>query len=190
VGSTPASPLEKLERKPSFSQSICQLGFAVCGLIWLLLLPEYPVVILGPGAAFLKAAPMWHAFYLPIVLLGVAAILRSAITLARPQWGWFAPAAELAQAIFSLLLLNFVLDAAPTSIADGQGFLMLSEAAKHSPQYIRVAAIVNLSILVSLVFGRLGLAIATIVHAWQLLGHLRKRVLDGGPPASIAARKT
>src|ERR1017187_959726 len=49
------------------------------------LLPQYPVLILGRAAAFLKAGPMLLTFYLPIVLLSVAALLRSAITLARPQ---------------------------------------------------------------------------------------------------------
>lgn len=170
-------PVRKQERKaPSAAQTVCQLVFAFFGLIWLLLLPHYPVLILGPAAAFMKAAPMMHPFYVPLVFLAVAAILCPAITLARPQWDWFPPTAELVQGVLSLILLNFILNATRTSIGDGQGFLVLTDAAKNSTQYIRVAAIVNVSILISLVGAWLGLCIAMIVHTWQLLSYVRKRV--------------
>ena len=42
------------------------MGFGVFGLIWLLLIPHYPVLILGPAASFLKAGPLWQTFYVPI----------------------------------------------------------------------------------------------------------------------------
>jgi len=181
-------PVRKQQRKPSFAQTVCQLVFAVFGLTWLLLLPHYPLLILGPAAAFLKAAPMWHGFYLPIVLLGAASLLRSAITLAFPQWEWFPPLAELVQSVLSLILLNFILNAAQTSMAGGQGFLILTEAAKGSAQYIKVAAIVNVSILVSLVCAWIGLCIAMIVHLWRLLRYVRKKMFGAGQPASLQLR--
>jgi hypothetical protein len=177
-------PIRKRERKTSFVHTVCQLAFGVFGLVWLLLIPHYPVLILGHGAAFFKAAPMWHAFYIPIVLLSVASILRPAITLAFPRWEWFPPLAELLQAVFSLILLNFILNAAQASFAEGQGFLILTEAAKGSVQYVKVAAIVNVSILLSLVGAWIGLSIAMIVHLWRLLRYFRKRVFSGGQPAS------
>src|SRR5580700_8548839 len=55
-------PVRPQERKPSFAKSACELAFGVFGLIWLLLVPHYPVLILGPAAEFLKAAPIWHTF--------------------------------------------------------------------------------------------------------------------------------
>ncbi len=61
-------PVRKEERKPSLVTIVCQLAFAWFGLVWLLLLPHYPVLILGPAAAFMKAAPMWHRFYVPMML--------------------------------------------------------------------------------------------------------------------------
>ena len=70
-------------------QTICELGFNVFGLVWLLLLPQHPFMILGPAAAFLKFGPIWQTFYVPIVLLAAAVILRSAIMLARPHWRSF-----------------------------------------------------------------------------------------------------
>jgi len=181
-------PVRKQERKPSVVQTVCQLVFGVFGLTWLLLIPHYPVLILGPAAAFLKAAPMWHGFYLPIVLLGAASLLRSAITLSFPQWEWFPPLAELVQGVLSLILLNFILNAARTSIAEGQGFLALTDAAKGSAQYLKVAAIVNVSILVSLICAWVGLCVALAVNTWQLLRYVHKRVCGGGQPASVQAR--
>ena len=54
------------ERKPSSLKAVCELGFGCFGLVWLLLVPHYPFLIFGPAAAFLKAAPLWHTFYVPI----------------------------------------------------------------------------------------------------------------------------
>ena len=181
-------PVRKEERKPSLVTIVCQLAFAWFGLVWLLLLPHYPVLILGPAAAFMKAAPMWHRFYLPMVLLGVVAILWPAITLAKPQWKWFPPLAELLQAFFSLILLSFILSAAGQAPGgNGHPFLILTDAAANSAQSIRVAAIVNVSILISLICAWVGLSIAFIVHAWQLLRSIRKASSGSQQPASLQA---
>jgi hypothetical protein len=160
-------PVQKIDRKPSAQKTVCQLIFGVFGLVWLLLIPTYPVLILGPAAAFLHAAPMWHKFYIPILFLGVLSLVRSGLTLAKPQWEWFPPVAELAQAVFTLILLNFILEG-------WFPFLVLTEAAKNSAQYIKVAAIVNVSILLSLAGAWLGLTIAVLIQLWQLMRNLRK----------------
>jgi hypothetical protein len=181
--------VRKQERKTSFAQTICELAFGVFGVMWLLLLPHYPVLILGPGAVFLRPAPVWHAFYLPILLLGVVAVIKSGITLAKPQWGWFPDVGELVQAVLSLLLLNFILNAAGHAPAGSwQPFVVLREAAKDSGQYIRVAAIVNVSILVSLAASWLGLCIALVIHLWRFLRYVSKRASGTQQPASLQAR--
>jgi hypothetical protein len=170
-------PVRKQERKTTFVQTVCQLGFAVFGFVWLLLLPHYPVLILGPAAAFLKAAPMWHQLYVPILMLGVVALLRPSITLAKPQWTWFPPVAELVQGVLSLILLNFIINAAGQAhTGEWHPFLVPSDAAKGSAEYILVAAIVNVSILISLAGAWLGLGIALIVQIWQLLLYIHKRI--------------
>jgi hypothetical protein len=172
-------PVQKTKRKPaSRLQAASHLFFAVFGLVWLLLLPQHLFLILGPGAAILKAAPMMHKFYVPILLLALLAILRAAVTLAKPQWTWFPPLAELLQGVYSLILLNFILEG-------GFPYLVLADAAQNSVQAIRVAAIVNVSILISLLGAWLGLAIATVVHLWKLLRYVRKRGAGTGQPASL-----
>lgn len=160
-------PVHQADRKPSAMKTGCQLFFGVFGLIWLLLIPNYPFLILGPAAAFLQAAPVWHKFYLPIVLLSVLSLVRSLITLAKPQWEWVPPVGEFAQAVFTLILLNFILKG-------WFPYVVLTEAAKNSVQYIKVAAIVNVSILLSLAGAWLGLSIATVIQLWQLMRSARK----------------
>jgi hypothetical protein len=63
-------------------------------------------------------------------------------------------------------------------------FLVLEDAVRDSPKYIRVAAIVNVSILVSLASAWLEVCIAGIVHTWEFLRYLRKRISGVRHPAS------
>jgi hypothetical protein len=171
-------PVPRTERKPaSRLHTVSQLCFAGFGLVWLLLLPEHPFLILGPAAGFLQAAPMWHRFYAPIVLLGILAIARSTVTLAKAEWNWFPPLGELIQSVCTLILLNFLL-------RGWFPYVVLTEAAKNSAEYIRVAAIVNGSILISLASAWLGLSIAIVVQLWQVLRSMRKRGV-GGHAASL-----
>lgn len=179
-------PVPAQERKPSRMQTVCQLAFAVFGLVWVLLLPQYPWLILGPAAAFLKASPTMHVFYLPIVLLGVVAIVRPAITLARPQWGWLPPLAELVQGVLSLILLNFMLNmAGQTPGGEWHPFLVVTDAGINSAQYIKAAAIVNASVLISLAGAWLGLGIAVAIQTWQVLKVIGKRFSRAGSAASL-----
>jgi len=173
-------PVQRIGRKPSALKTVCELIFGVFGLVWLLLIPNYPVLILGPAAAFLHAAPVWHRFYIPILLLSALSLARSGFTLAKPQWEWFPAVAELLQAVFTLILLNFILEG-------WFPFVVLTEAAKNSVQYIKVAAIVNVSILLSLAGTWLGLSIAIVIQLWQLMTNLRKW-RRAGQPASLQAQ--
>jgi hypothetical protein len=169
-------PLQKQEKKRSSLQNVCELAFAIFGLLWLLLLPTYPVLILGPAAAFLKAAPLLHRFYIPILLLSAFSIVRLGLALARPQWTWFPKTAELVQALFTLILVNYMLDASgQMTNGEWHPFVVVADSVKNSTQYIKVAAIVNVSILLSLVGAWIGLTIAMIIQVWQLLRLFRRR---------------
>lgn len=182
-------PVRKEGRKPSFACALSELIFAVLGLMWLLLLPHYPFLILGPAAAILKASPMLHTFYLPIVLLSLLSIVKLAITLARPQWNWFPPAGELAQAGLTLVLLHFILNVAGHAPnGNWEPFVVLTDAARGSAKYVGVAAVVNASILLSLVCVWFGLCIALIIHLWHLMGVVLNRISSPQQPASLPMR--
>jgi len=167
-------PVRKDESKPSRLKAACDFGFNIFGLVWLLLVPTYPFLILGPAAAFLKAGPLLHQFYLPFVLLSVVALVRSGITLARPQWAWFPLLSQLVQSVLMLILLHYMIQAI-TRAPSAFPFVVVQDAVRDSAKYIKVVAIVNVSLLVSVACTWLGVCIAAIIQIWALLRYLRKR---------------
>lgn len=179
-------PVRHHERKTSLVKSACELFFGLFGLVWLLLVPHYPVLILGPAAAFLKAAPIWHTFYLPIVMLCLVGLARSATMLARPGWTSFPLWSQLLQNLLTFAVLNFLINAAHAGNGSWHPFLMPEDAVANSAHYIEVAGFVNLSILLCLAGTWLGLCIASVVQVWQLLMHLRKRFSGANQPATLA----
>ncbi len=180
-------PVRKQGQKPSLFKAVCELGFGWFGLIWLLLLPKYPFLILGPAAAFLKAGPILHTFYLPFVLLGVVGLVRSGITLARPQWTWFPLLGQLVQSALMLILLNYMIEAL-TKSPSAYPFVVLQDAVRDSPKYFKLAAIVNVSIMLSVGATWLGVCIAAIAQTWAFLRHLRKRTSGVSGIASIGVQ--
>jgi len=166
---------KKQERQPSLLKAACEFGFNIVGLVWLLLVPQYPFLALGPAAGILKAGPIVHTFYLPFVLVSIVALVRSAITLARPQWTWFPHLSQLTQSALMLILLNFMIEAI-TKTPGAWPIVMLQDAVRDSPKYLKVAAIVNMSILISVASTWLGLCIAAILQTREFLRSVRKRI--------------
>jgi hypothetical protein len=182
-------PLQKPERKTSFLQTFCELVFNVFGLVWLLLVPHHLWMILGPAATFLEPAPLWHTVYVPIVLLAIANILRPAVILGRPQWTWFPLTTQLVQSTFMLLLLNFMLNAVSQPASGAwYPFLTLADSVKNSPHFIRIAAVVNVSVLISLACTWIGVCIGGVVQTWRLLRLIRKQISIGRQAASQPVR--
>lgn len=172
-------PVPKQPQPTSRTQSVFELVFAIIGLLWLLLVPYFPFLVLGPAAAFLKASPLWHTFYLPIVLLALLGLARDCFSVLRPDLTWLPAVGRLVQTALSLWLLNFILNAV-THVPYGAGsdwapFVMLTDAARASAQYKRLAAIVNASILMALAATWLGLAIAAVAQTWECLRQFRGR---------------
>ncbi len=169
-------PLEAAERKTSAFQAVCELGFGVFGIVWLLLVPQHPFLILGPAAAFLKGAPLWHTYYLPIVLLCAWNLSRSAITLAKPAWDWYPKLSELISTALTLVLIHFMLKAAGQIPPGGwQPFVEVAENLRNSAHFIKIAAIVNICIVLSLAGMWVGLCIAAPIQLWAFMSFLRKR---------------
>jgi hypothetical protein len=167
-------PVRKHQRKASLAHTVCELAFNWFGLAWLLLIPHYPALLFGPAAAFLTAGPIWHRFYLPIVLCSLFALVRSGFTLAKPQWTWFPSLSQVLQTVFGMIILRFLLNALGHMPYGQWPFVTLTDAAKDSAQYIRVAALVNVSVLIGLAGCWLGFSIALVVHTWKFLQSVRK----------------
>jgi hypothetical protein len=78
--------LARREDRMSRVQVLCELSFATAFVVWLLLIPGAPVLLLGPAASFLDLAPVWHTMYVPILGAAIAAVGVSAFDLLRPYW--------------------------------------------------------------------------------------------------------
>jgi hypothetical protein len=178
-------PLEKTERKKSLFQTNCELVFNVFGFVWLLLIPHHPFLVLGPASGFLLPGPIWQSFYLPIVLLAAAVIVRYVIILARPQWRAFPLWSQIAQAIVTMILVNAMINAVGHTVnSDWHPFVAVAAGLRDSEKYgqlSKIAAIVNVSILISLVCTWIGVGIGGAVHTWELLKYIRKQRISHEP---------
>ncbi|HYM79151.1 MAG TPA: hypothetical protein VE377_24465 [Candidatus Dormibacteraeota bacterium] len=185
-------PLQKPERKTSSFQTACELWFNVFGLVWLLLIPQHPFLIFGPAAAFLKLGPIWHTFYLPIVLLAAAVIVRSAVTLAKPQWTAFPLWTQLLQSGLMLILVHYMIEAAGQTVQGSwHPFVVIADGVRNSEQYVRftkIVAIVNVSLLISLACTWVGVSIGGAVQTWQLLKYVRNQRAVSPQAASLQVR--
>ena len=166
-------PLRKEEQAFSPLKLFCETMFASIGLCWVLLVPHYPALILGPAAGMLQAGPIWHVFYLPLVFLSVLAVLRPAITMSKPSWRAFPLWSQLLQTVLTLIFVHVLVNAAHLPNGGWQPFVTPTETA--SGRLIVAAAWVNISILIGAAGAWLGLCIAGIVQTWQLVQFYRKR---------------
>ena len=55
-------------------------------LIWWLAIPQSPVLLFGPAAAFLAPAPIFHQLYVPIAAIWLASLVVLWAVLLRPDW--------------------------------------------------------------------------------------------------------
>lgn len=164
-------PLQKPQRRTSRVNVVCELIFNTLGFAWLLLLPSNPFLILGPASHFLSAAPTVHAFYGPFLLLALVAVVRSAIVLTRPQWMRFPVWSQWGQTALWLIVLNYMIGVAGHMGAAWHPFVVATSGIE---QHARIAAVLNASILVSIVCAWLGLSVALVIQTWESVRLFRK----------------
>jgi hypothetical protein len=122
LGWSPASlpPLERADGsgKPrrSRAHAIAEVVFGFLLLIWLLLFPTYPYLLMGPGAYFLgalpyKLAPVCTEFYWWIVGLNALQLAWHVFDLARGTWQRPGPAQHLVFKAVGLVPLILLLTA-------------------------------------------------------------------------------
>ncbi len=164
----------------SRTQTVFELVFGIVGLLWILGVPYYPFLIFGPAAAFLRLAPMWHVFYLPLILLSLAGLARQCVSLMRPQWTWLPPAGRLANSALVLLMLHFILNMAmKTPNGVWHPFVVMANPVANPARAAVVVAIVNASVLLAMSGMWIGLCIAACIQTWQLLRKLGERAYSG-----------
>jgi hypothetical protein len=98
---------QRVSRIDSFSRLI---ALAV-SVVWLRAVQQNPFLILGPAAAFLKLAPVWHELYVPVVLLAFAGMAQAAINLIRPDWIHVRTVTRIGMGIAAVAIWCFLLKA-------------------------------------------------------------------------------
>jgi hypothetical protein len=88
-------PLEKdatgKGKARSYAQAIAEIIFGCLFLVWLLLIPRYPFLILGPGVVYVhvgpfQLAPVWWTFFWWVVALNMLQLVWKCVDLARERW--------------------------------------------------------------------------------------------------------
>src|SRR5271170_3532869 len=141
--------------------AVCGIVAGIFGLLWLLAIPEYPFLIIGPAAYVVKAAPVWQTVYWPLVALSVAGIFEHVVRLLRPDLTWFPPTFKFATTLLSAWIVNVLLHT--------QTYVL-----PVSPQGTGVAAAVNLSILITSGVLAVCAVVGLVVYGWQAIREIRR----------------
>jgi hypothetical protein len=181
-------PIRKQERRTSLFEVVCDLSFNFVGLIWLLLIPQNHFLILGPAASFLKPGPIWHTYYWAIVAGAIFGMARCVVALAEPRWTWLPALGSLLQNAFTMIVLKFMLDAAGHTGSGAWHPFVVVQQTMTTAESIRTSAIVNVSILLSLLGMWVGLAIALPIQTWKLIRRIRGN--DSTRPQSATVHAT
>ena len=142
--------------------------FGVFGLLWLLAIPDYPFLIIGPAVYLVKGAPIWQTVYWPLVALAVAGIFEHVVRLFRPDLTWFPPTFKIATTLLSAWIVNALLHV--------QTYVL-----PVSSQGAGVAAVVNLSIHITAVVTAVCVVVGLIVNGWQAFREIRRSMQPAMP---------
>jgi len=111
-GSLP--PLEKQGvpgmKHRTFAHAAAEVIFGALLLAWLLLIPQHPAVLLGPGAAYLHVSPfalsrVWALFYWCVVALNALQLTWRCLDLWRGSWQQPPPWQQIAMKLLGIIPL-------------------------------------------------------------------------------------
>jgi hypothetical protein len=103
-------------KPPSYAKAVAEVIFGYLFLIWLLLIPKNPYLLLGPGAYYLaslpyRLAPVWVPVYWCAVALTVLQVGWNAYSLLRGRWQKPQRAAHLVFKVVGLVPIILLLTA-------------------------------------------------------------------------------
>jgi len=152
-------------KKPrSYAHAVAEVIFGFLFLLWWLLVPEHPYLMMGPGAAYLKASPfqlasIWTQFYWWVVALNVLQLGWRIVDLLRGSWRGSRHAQTIAVSIFGLVPLALLL-----TVRD-HAFVLLNHPALDQARYGTALTSINLSIQWSAV----AICVITILRlVWEI----------------------
>jgi hypothetical protein len=172
------SPVEG-KRPRSYAHAMAEIAFGFLWLIWLLLIPGHPYLLMGPGAAYLRIspyqlAPVWAHFFWCIVALNLVQLGWRSIDLARGSW-------QMPRALQHITVKTIGLIATLVLfIAPGRAWVLLKHPVIDSARYGATVNSFNHVIYGALLWV---VAITAMMWLWQIgqlaLDFYRKRVSAG-----------
>ncbi len=160
-------------------RALGELHVVLAALVWLLLVPQAPFLLLGPAAALVDPAPIWRLAYVPLVLVTIATAGLHAFNVVRPRWTLARALAQVAVhaasfLIFVVLLRGQEYFVAKPDLAAGGG--------------LRVEGLLHL-LNVSFQIGFFIAAAVNLVGVGQALYRARaSHVASSSPDSAAAAR--
>jgi len=136
-------------------ESISIIVASAVALVWMTAVQSHPFLILGPAAAFLRLAPIWHTVFFPIVVLTDAEIVRAIINLVRPDWTRFRTVFRIITHTGGLVVVCLLINA-------GSWVATADAVAGRAGEFARTVEIVNQSFYY-------GLLAAAILSAGMLV---------------------
>ncbi|MBW8869416.1 MAG: hypothetical protein JF563_01315 [Acidobacteriales bacterium] len=126
----------------SFTHTVVEIVFGVLFLGWLLVIPHYPFLLMGPGAAYLQAgpfmlAPAWWTFYWLLIAINIMQIAWKCVALARGTWQWPPRMVQIISKAVGLLPVAFLLT------TPDHRYVLLKNAATDQLRYGQTVEQVN-----------------------------------------------
>jgi hypothetical protein len=160
---------ENAKKPRSYAQAVAEVIFGFLFLVWLLLIPKYPFLLLGPGVLYLRVspfqlAPVWIQFYWWVVALNVLQLAWRSVDLWRGTWQRRRVAEQMAMSAFGLIPLGILL-AIPE-----HAYVALKHPALDQAQYGAAMATINQSI-------HWGLQVVFVIVVLQLAWEIARMIL-------------
>lgn len=169
--------LPPLEKRPgtgkprSYAQAVAEVVFGFLFLVWLLMIPRHPFLLMGPGFVYLRIspfllAPVWWTFFWWFAALNAFQLGWKCIDLIRNTWSRPARIQSIAFKAFGLALM-LLLIAAPDHV-----YLSLKNPAVDQLRYGHQLDQINYSI-------HLGAGVICMIVVIQLGWDLWQMARDG-----------
>jgi hypothetical protein len=152
-------------------KTLCELSFMLASVVWLLLLPRSPWLILGPAAALVLYSPAWRVLYVPMVLLALATAVLYVIDFVRPYRTSFRELMRVAISVGSLFVFLFLARA---------GDLFSPRATAGVPEGVEITRVVD---IINAGF-QIGFAVAAVITVFEIWRGLRRLKRRRGTPLS------
>ena len=123
-------------------------------LIWWLAIPQSPVLLFGPAAAFLAPAPIFHQLYVPVTAIWLASLVVLWAVLLRPDWARVRTIGRFLTDGLSLVLATILLRA--------DAVVQLAAGVEPTASYVETVRFINTQ-------ARIVVLIWLLAATWQIV---------------------